>query len=111
LPLFRGEGGAAPAAYGETRRFERDLRYRIDPELDRKLVLDLESGERRLFSLSGDPGEQSDLAALEPARADAMERALRAAIAEMESRAAPVTRKGTLGDEEIERLRRLGYVR
>ena len=99
----------APQGYGETRRFDFDLRFLVDPERERKLVLDMASGTRELYSL-GDDAELYDLANEEPDTADALERDLRVAIAEMESLAAPATRESTLSATEIEHLKALGYL-
>jgi arylsulfatase A-like enzyme len=110
LPVVRGEASSAPPAYGETRRLERDLRFWADPASDRKLVLDLAQGSRQLFHLSADPEERDDLAAREPERAYALERALRAEIARLEAQRVPTEREGTLSSEELQHLRDLGYV-
>jgi hypothetical protein len=42
----------------------------------RKLIYTLETGTRELYDLNADPGETRDLAAAEPARADALQRRL-----------------------------------
>jgi arylsulfatase A-like enzyme len=110
LPGIRGEPAAPRPVYGETRRLQLDLRFWADPASDRKLVLDLARGSRQLFRLSGDADEREDLAAREPERADALERALRASIAEQEALRVPTEREGTLGPEELEHLRDLGYL-
>jgi len=110
FPAIRGEARSAPPAYAETRRFALDLRSWADPAADRKLVLDLARGGRQLFSLSADPQERDDLAAREPERADALERALRAQIALGEAQRVPTERTGTLSPQELQHLRDLGYV-
>jgi arylsulfatase A-like enzyme len=110
LQAFRGEPFRAPPGYGETRRFGLDLRFLIDPARNRKLLLDMESGKRELYDFSADPDELSDLTAAEPETADALERALRAAIRDMESRAAPSSRVESLSAVEIQHLRELGYI-
>ena len=110
VAALRGEPIAARAAYGESRRFGLDVRFRIDPARDRKLVLDLRRGGRELYSLSDDPHERRDLAASEPEIADAMERELRDAIVEMESRRVTATRRDDLSAAEMEHLRLLGYL-
>ena len=96
LPTARGTGTSPMTVYGETRRFGLDLRYWIDVGVDRKLVLDFTSGEARLFDATDDPDEVRDLARVEPKLATALERDLRDAVAEMESRAAPELQRGTL---------------
>ena len=109
MAAFRGEPFRAPQAYGETRRFEFDFRFLVDPALDRKLVLDMNSRGRELYSL-GDDAELNDLADEEPEIADALERELRATIAETESLAAPERQQSTLTAKEIEHLKALGYL-
>ena len=109
MSAFRGEPHRAPQGYGETRRFEFDLRFLVDPARERKLVLDMVSGGRELYDL-GDDAELYDLASVEPETADALENDLRAAIAEMESLAAPTTQSSTLSAKEIEHLKSLGYL-
>ncbi len=110
LPAFRGAALAALPAYGETRRFELDLRYWLDPEAGRKLVLDLATGRRALYDLASDPGERRDLSQREPARAAAMEAALRARIAQDEARAPRQEPGAALSDEERAHLKSLGYL-
>jgi arylsulfatase len=110
LRAFRGDPFRPTRGYGETRRFKFDLRFLVDPTLDRKLVLDMNTGKRELYNLTDDPDELSDLASAEPETTDALERALRTAIAEMESRTAPTSRVGNLSAVEIRHLRDLGYL-
>jgi arylsulfatase A-like enzyme len=72
------------------------LAYRIDGRF--KLVLDLISGERRLFDLVADPGEKHDLASDRPELADEMAQRVRSG--------------GDLplpDSDQFERLRSLGY--
>lgn len=75
LPLLRGEEGAR-VAFAETdyrlfvhQRAIRDGKY--------KLVIDLQDGQRRLFDLSADPGEQADISSGEPRRTYELEQALK----------------------------------
>ncbi|MCH2171610.1 sulfatase [Myxococcota bacterium] len=110
MPLFEGRDQMMPASYGETRRFGFDYRFRIDPALDRKLVLDMNSGQRWLYDLTNDPGEIRDLSKVEPTTADALEHALRTDIQEMESRGHHTQRMDTMSQEEIEHLKTLGYL-
>ena len=110
LPAVDGQPFQPGPVYGDTRRFNLDLRFLIDPVHDRKLVLDLAGGRRQLFGMSDDAGELRDLASAEPDRADSMEAFLRQAIAEMKSRSIRVETTRTMTDEELEALRSLGYV-
>jgi arylsulfatase A-like enzyme/Flp pilus assembly protein TadD len=64
----------------------------------------VDAPRRELYDLSRDPGEQRNLAAAEPARADAMARALAQVPA---ARAQPPR---AVDAESMERLRALGYV-
>lgn len=110
VPAFRGAEASALPAYGETRRFELDLRYWLDPASGRKLVLDLAQGSRALYDPERDPGERSDLLAREPEVAAALERALRARIAEEESRAVALQQGGAISEQERQHLKDLGYI-
>jgi arylsulfatase A-like enzyme len=110
LPAFRGETPPALPAYGETRRFELDLRYWLDPASERKLVLDLAKGKRALFDPARDPGERDELSAREPETAAALERQLRARIAEDETRAISAQPGGTVSEAERRHLKDLGYL-
>ena len=108
MPAFRSEPIRAPKGYGETRRFNQDLRFLVDPARERKLLLDMKTGGRELYSLD-DHGELVDLSGKEPETAAALEHDLRAAIVEMESLAAPARQQSTLSAREIEHLKALGY--
>jgi arylsulfatase A-like enzyme len=110
LGVFRGDARASEPAYGETRRFELDLRYWLDPASERKLVLDLVKGKRSLFDTARDPGESEDLAARELETAAALERALRSRISEDEGRASSVQTGGAVSEEEQQHLEALGYL-
>ncbi len=75
LPLLQGDESSRQA-FAETdyrlfvhRRAIRDDQY--------KLVLDLQDGERRLYDLSVDPLEQTDISSEQPRRTYEMEQALR----------------------------------
>ncbi len=75
LPVIQGEEPNR-TAFSETdyrlfvhRRAIRDQQF--------KLVLDLQDGERRLYDLSTDPKEQSDISSEQPRRTYEMEQALR----------------------------------
>jgi hypothetical protein len=111
LPALRRQPFRTRPIYGETRRYDRDLRFLLDPALDRKLVLDLKAGERRLFSMSEDREELRDLSTEEVLRADSLEDSLRSSIREMESRSTPSEVRRSLSDEEVRILRTLGYVK
>ena len=64
---------------------------------------------RELYDLQLDPGELHDLAAGNPARADALERALRAFVAQTSANHTPAAPRPVDADVEA-RLRSLGYV-
>ena len=75
LPLLQGNE-TSRQAFAETdyrlfvhRRAIRDVQY--------KLVLDLQDGERRLYDLTADPTEQKDISSEQPRRTYEMEQALR----------------------------------
>jgi len=75
------------------------------------------SDERRLFDLVDDPQEQRDLYTVEPGRARTLERRVRDLIALDHAAALRFSRgarSGTapvLSEEDIHRLRSLGYLR
>lgn len=64
---------------------------------------------RELYDVSADPGETKNLAASDPARADTMERALRALVAQTSRESAPRAPQAVDAATE-QRLRALGYV-
>ena len=64
---------------------------------------------RELYDLQNDPGEQTNLAASNPQRSAALERALREMTATTSERRSPRRRRQVDPDVE-ERLRALGYV-
>ena len=76
-----------------------------------KLILDLETGDAELYDVCGDPGEQHDIASERDDLLGLMRRRvqlhLEAVGAFPRYRPAPTA----LSDEDIERLRSLGYVR
>jgi arylsulfatase A-like enzyme len=74
---------------------------------DWKLIVGPDAGARELFDLSRDPGEQNDLSAQEPARVEALDRKIHDWLA--------AHRRGdvvpdSVSQEDLERLRALGYV-
>jgi choline-sulfatase len=108
LPLVRGEPLALVAAaetwyprhhYGWSELTSiRDGRYHF-----------IAAPRRELYDLQMDPGELHDIAPDNPARADALERALRAFLAQASANRAPAAPRPVDPDVE-ERLRSLGYV-
>lgn len=75
-----------------------------------KLILTPEDALEELYDLVQDPDEQHNLASDDPDRAATLTKMLLARIAEAEARAA-VPEQQTLSEEQLERLRSLGYVR
>lgn len=76
-----------------------------------KLILDLETGAAELYDLVEDPGEQRNIA---PERADLLDRMQQKVQAHLESLGSFPSFRPTstaLSDEDIEKLRSLGYVR
>jgi arylsulfatase A-like enzyme/Tfp pilus assembly protein PilF len=69
----------------------------------------IEAPRRELYDTQADPGELHDIATASPARADALERALRALVAQTLAAHAPAAPRPVDPDVE-ERLRSLGYV-
>jgi arylsulfatase A-like enzyme len=76
-------------------------------EWPHKLVLNLGTGESLLFDLARDPREQSPLGASEAETARRLKRDLRSKLSRREP---PAESAAVLNQEEIERLRALGYV-
>ena len=74
-----------------------------------KLIRARADGALQLYDLSADPGEQDDLAAQEPARAAELSAALDEALEQAVPRAEP--RRQGVPQQDLERLRSLGYVR
>jgi arylsulfatase A-like enzyme len=74
---------------------------------DWKLVVGPGEGARELFDLTRDPGERDDQAASQPARAQELEDRIRAWLRE-DGR--PDVDPGQVSQEDLERLRALGYV-
>jgi arylsulfatase A-like enzyme len=72
-----------------------------------KLIVDLETGERRLFDLAADPGEHYDLSASRPDALERLSEALRAWAAAEGLSAEELRRRG---DAAKATLRALGYL-
>jgi arylsulfatase A-like enzyme len=70
-----------------------------------------ETAQRRLFRVTDDPGERSDLAASDPGRAAELSAALAAELARAHADASLYHRGGEakLSPEDVDRLRELGY--
>jgi arylsulfatase A-like enzyme len=110
LPLIRGAGGPPrsivaethrPEAYSEKRALVADgFKYIHSWTDDREW--------EELYDLSVDPGELQNLAAIEVGRLATMREALKKRL--LEAVATEVV-EAELSDEDIERLRALGYIR
>jgi hypothetical protein len=74
---------------------------------DWKLIVGPGEGDRELFDLSRDPEERNDLSAQEPARVEALDRKIHDWLAA--HRRGDVLRD-SVSQEDLERLRALGYV-
>jgi arylsulfatase A-like enzyme len=75
---------------------------------DFKLVLGPEEGTRELFDVLHDPREREELAAAEPARAAELEKRIADWLAESKRE---MTAPDAVSEEDLERLRALGYVK
>ena len=75
-----------------------------------KLILTPEDALEELYDLDQDPDEQHNLVFDDPDTAASLTKILLAGLAEAEARAA-VPEQQTLSEEQLERLRSLGYVR
>lgn len=73
-----------------------------------KLVHDLDTGRSRLFDVVADPGEDRDLAAQRPARADELTRRLLERVAQTEGR--DVRGAARLSKQVQDRLKAVGYL-
>ena len=76
----------------------------------RKLILAPADNGVQLFNLERDPGEREDLAARESGEATALSQQLGARLATARERALPSEQRA-MTEEEIQRLRALGYLR
>jgi arylsulfatase A-like enzyme len=108
VPLLSGEGGPGPAVHAV---LERDGRRLLAVRIGaHKLIEAAGGGERRLYDLTADPLERSDLAGTRPDLAAA----LAARIAQRRAAAAPIpdaARGDGLAEARERELRALGYVR
>jgi arylsulfatase A-like enzyme len=106
--MARGEGGEEVLLFAEVDRSEvsksatlRDGRYKYM----RHFVQDWE----RLFDLETDPEEKRDLAASKPELLAALRERIREAYEELEKRGGEAPTRA-LDEDEVDRLRALGYV-
>jgi arylsulfatase A-like enzyme len=106
--MTRGERGEEVLLFAEVDRSEvsksaalRDGRYKYL----RHFVQDWE----RLFDLETDPGEKRDLAASKPELLATLREKIRQAYEELEKRGGEAPTRA-LGEDEVDRLRALGYV-
>lgn len=112
--LLAPEGPAPRPLFAATRASWEDMNVNQGAVIDggHKLILDHVRGERLLFDLEADPGEQRNLAADLPERAAALEALFEAHVREAQRarspRIAPVTHP--LDPESLEQLRALGYM-
>jgi arylsulfatase len=75
-----------------------------------KYHLDTRGGEDRMFDLTADPGERTDLLASEPVRAEYYRQRLFAALLALPGRTGPSASGWSVPAEQREALRALGYV-
>ena len=75
-----------------------------------KLILTPEDSLEELYNLDQDPDEQRNLVSDDPDTTASLTKILLARLAEAEARAARPQQQ-TLTEEQVERLRSLGYVR
>ncbi|MCK4413473.1 MAG: sulfatase [Candidatus Eisenbacteria sp.] len=106
------EGRALPSlpVYADTRRAGRDIRCLIDPALDRKVVMDERARQIAFYAFSNDFREDRNLASEQPTEAEGFARRLRAMIKTMQERAIIEQEPAEIPEEELERLRSLGYI-
>jgi len=109
-PALEGRRLPALPVYAETMRMGLHLLCLIDPALDRKVVMDFRSRSIELYAFAGDLREADDLARRFPQEALSLAERLRAMRDELAERAILETAPGEMSEEELERLRSLGYL-
>lgn len=114
LPILRASEAPSQQAIGQalSARGGRDPRRSIKRD-GMRLVLNTATGERWLYDLASDPGELHDITAERPDRADELESALREELrrdALLRRLLGDPTVSEALNDDQLEELRRLGYV-
>ncbi|MFZ5480213.1 MAG: sulfatase [Myxococcota bacterium] len=75
LPMLRGEPQDVPI-FAET-DYRLFVHHRMTRKGDKKIVLDLEDGQKQLFDVAADPDEQNDISSKEQRTSYEMEQALR----------------------------------
>ncbi len=108
--LERGEPLSPEIVVSETFRPEsrRDLRSIVQGRV--KLIRDVEADSYELFRLEQDPAELTDLADRDEQAVARLRELLRRRVEQAEGRAV-IGKQGELSDDDLERLRGLGYVR
>ena len=76
-----------------------------------KFIFNVDTGKSQLFDLLQDPGEEQDHSAREPKMAQQLEDELKAHIVESVASGAFQPEVSPISDEDLERLRSLGYLR
>ncbi|MFC1573157.1 sulfatase [Candidatus Eisenbacteria bacterium] len=109
-PAMGGDELQPLLVYSETQRNGRNMRCLIDPEADRKFVLDIGGETRELYALSSDNNEQRNLATAEAPKIVEMNKRLLSMIREMKRRAITETTQEGISEEERKRLESLGYI-
>jgi choline-sulfatase len=71
----------------------------------------IEKEPPQLYNLSGDPHESENVYAKEPARGRKLARKLRALAAECKARSRPPGEEPALGQEEVRKIKSLGYMK
>jgi arylsulfatase A-like enzyme len=110
LPVLRGGSPPESPVYGETRRFGRDLRFLLDRASREKLVLNFRDQRARLYDLDSDPDERHNLSRVDRERTQELVAMLEDAVEGMEARSTRSAVADELTDEQVQRLRTLGYL-